>query len=180
MPVASIKTRGEMLSTCWRLARDMTNDRSNADFTCSEEGLPEDEPLRVLLIEDDEELRQMLAEALRREGWRVTACADVRLWLRSCIDKGWTPVSGEHTNPCENRYDIIVSDIRMPDLSGLEALEILQELQCAHLCPPTILITAFGDETTHHKARELGAWTVLDKPFATKDLIETVRNALTT
>lgn len=118
-------------------------------------------------------MRDMLAEALRREGWQVTECADVVPWLLSCLCQAWFPTAGPHGDTC----DVVVSDIRMADLSGLDALRMLKQLRCADSCPPTILITAFGDEATHQKAREAGAVAVLDKPFATRDLIETIRAA---
>jgi DNA-binding response OmpR family regulator len=62
---------------------------------------------------------------------------------------------------------LIVADIRMPGLTGLDVLAILR---CANCTTPVILITAFGDEATHAEGRELGAAAVFDKPFNVEDL----------
>ncbi|MFO7902055.1 MAG: response regulator [Planctomycetota bacterium] len=127
----------------------------------------------VLLIEDDDVMREMLAEALRREGWEVTECVDGSHCLQTC---GHDTLSCQTANhDFSETYDVLVSDIRMPNMSGLDVLRILKESHWAGACPPTVLITAFGDEETHERARELGAVTVLDKPFAMKELIQTVR-----
>ncbi len=131
-------------------------------------------PPHVLLVEDDDVMRNMLAEAFRREGWQVTECADGMRWLQSCVRQA-TKVDAAQYNAASPPYGVVVSDIRMPNMSGLDVLRILADIQCADACPPTIFITAFGDDETHRRARELGAVAVLDKPFAVRDLIEKVR-----
>jgi DNA-binding response OmpR family regulator len=129
-----------------------------------------DRPLHILLIEDDDAMREMLAESLRQEGWTVTECENGFRWLQFCVRE-----STEDTAGVDEDYDVIVSDIRVPGMSGLEAMETLQDLDCAGSCPPTILITAFGDEETHRRAKQLGAAIILDKPFAPKELIAGIR-----
>ncbi|MFO7975249.1 MAG: response regulator [Candidatus Hydrogenedentota bacterium] len=131
----------------------------------------EESPLHILLIEDDDAMRAMLAEALRHEGWKVTECENAYRWLQYCMfDTGENPASHD------DAYDVVISDICMPGMSGLEAMTALKDLCLETPCPPTILITAFGDEETHQQAKELGAAMILDKPFDTKDLINSVRN----
>ncbi len=134
---------------------------------------PAPRPLRVLLIEDDDAMRAMLADAFRHEGWDVTECENVFGWLQHCVND-FAEDSGSGTNS----YDVVVSDICMPGMSGLEVMAMLQDMYSAAACPPTILITAFGDDETHHHARALGAAEVLDKPFDTNDLIDTVREVV--
>jgi DNA-binding response OmpR family regulator len=117
-------------------------------------------PTRVLLAEDDEEMRTMLAAALRHEGYEVEEAHDGNELLarvRSSVlsTDGGAPV------------DLVVSDIRMPGCSGLEVLRSLRDEDWA---VPFILITAFGDEETHRTAEEYGATLVLDKPFEMGDL----------
>ena len=68
-------------------------------------------------------------------------------------------------------YDLILSDLRMPALTGLEVLEFLHDLP--H--PPFICMTAFGDPQTHETARKLGAAATIDKPFDLDELIELVQ-----
>ena len=76
-------------------------------------------------------------------------------------------------NPEE--FDVIVSDIRMPGVTGLSVLAGLRGIEGT---PPIILISAFGDEETHAEARELGAAALLDKPFEMSDLLDRVRDAI--
>jgi DNA-binding response OmpR family regulator len=144
------------------------------DLKNVQDGSDTAKPPRVLLVEDDDVMRDMLAEVFRREGWRVTECSDATRWLQSCVREATTMDVGEYT-ATDRSYDVVVSDIRMPHMSGLDVLRALRDISCADACPPTIFITAFGDEETHRRARELGAVTVLDKPFAVKDLVERVR-----
>ena len=125
---------------------------------------PHKRPLHVLLIDDDEAMRDMLAEALRNVGWRVTACGDASRWLRFCAGDGE-----------EERIDLVVSDVRMPGMSGLDVMKTIKANQCERACPPTIFITAFGNEETHRQAMHLGASYVLNKPFNIRRLIEIAR-----
>lgn len=121
---------------------------------------------RVLVSEDDDQMRTFLALVLRREGYDVTTCADgVAL-----VDHIGAVLASQ-----EDAFGLVISDIRMPGLTGLE---FLQGTAAWKGLPPVILITAFGDEQTHARARELGAWAVLDKPFATEDLLDKVREVL--
>jgi len=123
------------------------------------------EPYRVLLAEDDPEMRGLLAHALHHDGYMVDECRDGHHLVARLVsaDPGY--------------FDIIVTDIRMPGLNGLDFLEQLR--RCANV-PPAVLITAFGDEETHNRAHRLGAAAILDKPFDIGDLLTTVRNVFTT
>lgn len=124
-------------------------------------------PAHVLLAEDDDDMRGLLANALVQEGYLVTECTNgIQL-----LDH----LSGLLDPRPPKRFDVIVSDIRMPGLTGLE---ILEGLQGAGDLPPTILITAFGDETTHTEAQLAGALVTLDKPFEIEDLLAIVRRVL--
>jgi DNA-binding response OmpR family regulator len=121
----------------------------------------------ILLAEDDHEMRSLLALSLRRAGFRVTSCRD-----GSDLLSQLTPFI-LHQAPVG--FDLIVSDIRMPLITGLEILEDLPQREGF---PPIILITAFGDQHTHERARELGAAATLDKPFNIEDLLALVRESL--
>ena len=115
----------------------------------------------VLLAEDDTELRRWLSEVLTQNGYSVTQAVSgdellERLWERS----------HEKTD-----YDLIVSDVRMPGLNGLEVLEGLRdEFEPSIGNTPIIFITAFGDHEVHEEAKELRA-VVFDKPFDVDELI---------
>ena len=77
-------------------------------------------------------------------------------------------------NPDADRIDLVISDIELP---GLSALEVLRDLGGPARLPPTILITAFGDEEVHRQVEEIGV-VLLDKPFELEDLMERVREFL--
>lgn len=122
---------------------------------------------RILIAEDDDEFRDALTEGLQDAGYTITACRhglDLVRELRSLE----TPARPEE-------FDVIISDIRMPGVTGMSVLAGLRGMEGI---PPIILITAFGDEATHAEARELGAVAVLDKPFEMADLLDQVRQAI--
>jgi len=149
------------------------------DAAAGRTGRGADPTPHVLLVEDDDVMREMLTEAFGREGWKVTQAADGERWLQACISEA-TSVDIMESTVGGLSYDVVVSDIRMPNTSGLDVLRILNELRCSGVCPPTIFITAFGDAATHAEARRLGAVTVFDKPFDIKALIRAIRSIIGT
>jgi CheY-like chemotaxis protein len=122
---------------------------------------------RVLLAEDDDEMRRMLASAFRTSGYRVTECTDGLALFNTM----WTSLLRTDST----QFDVIVSDIRMPGLTGLDILRGVHEREGA---PPVVLITAFGDQVAHEEAERLGAAAVLNKPFRIERLLDTVRKIL--
>jgi DNA-binding NtrC family response regulator len=117
-------------------------------------------PLRVLLAEDDSEMRRLMVVILRRNNCEVIeAKSGSQLW--ELIDHGALGT------PSEPQVDLIISDVRMPGMSGLE---VLSSLRSQHDVTPMILITAFGDTDTHAEAYRLGALAVFNKPFDLDDL----------
>ncbi|HET7543275.1 MAG TPA: response regulator [Polyangiaceae bacterium] len=125
-------------------------------------------PARVLLAEDDFELRELLACVLRADGHEVIeACDGNELWALL----GGDSATAQGKAP----FSLVVSDVRMP---GLTAFDVLASLQRTLVEVPVILITAFGDQTTHLRALRLGASRVLDKPFDCDELRDAVHDAL--
>ena len=124
-------------------------------------------PRRILLAEDDGAMRAMLCAALSKEGYVITECPDgVQLLLHL------TPLLGS-AGPVD--FDLIISDIRMPGLTGLEVLEGLASREGS---PPVVLITAFGNRETHEAASQCGVAAMLDKPFEIEDLLAAVSRVL--
>lgn len=123
---------------------------------------------RVILAEDDEDLRQLLADTLRRDGYEVTEASSGFELLELLADQLLSPGSAPH---CE----LVITDIRMPGASGLQALETLRHWDWA---TPLMVITAFGDEQAHAEARRLGVAAVFDKPFDLDDFRTAVYNML--
>jgi DNA-binding response OmpR family regulator len=108
----------------------------------------------VLVAEDNTEMRRLIASTLRAHGYDVTEVRD-GMELLDCVE-------GAVRAGALGRYAAVVSDVRMPWLSGMDVLAVLHT---AAWRTPVILITAFGDEETHAEGRELGAAAILDKPF---------------
>lgn len=113
---------------------------------------------RVLLAEDNADLRALLQISLSAEGHEVVSVAS-GLELISCF------------LACPF-VDVVISDVRMPELNGLEVLE---RFRCVDANTPFILITAFGNRSLHEEAHRLGASAVLDKPFDPDELGALVR-----
>ena len=114
---------------------------------------------KILIAEDDRELRELLAFCLFRAGYSVTCCGN-GLKLLELLE----PCTGNESE----RFDLVLTDLRMPALTGLEVLEAYHDLPDR---PPFICMTAFGDEATHELAEKLGAAFTIDKPMDLDDLI---------
>jgi DNA-binding response OmpR family regulator len=122
----------------------------------------------ILLIEDDPEMRRMIALALRRDGHRVVEVTngdDALDWLGPGVLDG----------DVERVPDLVVSDIRLPYFTGFEILECLQ---VAAPRIPVILITGFPDAGTYQLAAQLHAECVIEKPFDLDDLRSAVELSL--
>ncbi len=119
---------------------------------------------RILLAEDNHDMRKLLAMSLRKNGYEVAEFADGPSMLDhyfsvSSIQKGAA-------------FDLVISDVRMPGLTGIEIVEGMYDHKGF---PPVVLITAFGDEDTHAQAQRLGVVAMFDKPFDIDDLIAKVQ-----
>jgi len=111
---------------------------------------------RVLVVDDDPAMRDMVATHLTRHGYPVATCASVAEALA-------TPVES---------IDVVVSDIRMPEQDGMVLCRALQSRV------PVILVTAFGSMDTAIAALRAGAFDFLPKPFRIDALIATIERAL--
>jgi CheY-like chemotaxis protein len=120
---------------------------------------------RILLAEDDLDLRLLIAQALHEEGWRVTECPNGLALAETLVS------SLESTRP---RFDLVVSDVRMPGVTGSSVLEELAEWERLRDLP-MILITAFGSPHLHEIARKFGAVSLLEKPFEMAVLTRLIR-----
>ncbi len=118
---------------------------------------------RVLLAEDDKELRILVRQALIRAGFAVTDCSNgIQL-----LDR----LSAFLTPPSHEDYALVISDVRMPGLTGME---ILAGFSDRPGFPPMVVITAFGDTETRLEAEKHGAAAYFDKPFDINALVEKV------
>jgi DNA-binding response OmpR family regulator len=122
---------------------------------------------RILLAEDDSDMRAMIASVLRDDGYDVIEANDGG---RMLVQLARAYAEGGGRDVC----DLLISDIRMPVCSGLQVLETLRS---ARWKTPAILMTAFGDERTRQRVLALGA-TLFTKPFDVDDLLKTVGGLL--
>jgi DNA-binding response OmpR family regulator len=109
-------------------------------------------------------MRHLLEKAFQDSGYDVASCRDG--WGLLGRLAAYFLFTERDDEEC---FDLVVSDIRMPFLSGLEILECGDGVRGF---PPTILITAFGDEETHAAARRASAAALFDKPFDIQTLLE--------
>ena len=124
-------------------------------------------PIRVLLAEDDPEMRWALAWYLRDDGYEVVEVKD-GTELEAVIRAATEGTYGDEP------VDLVVSDVRMP---GKSSLEVLRDLRRLDWVVPIVLITAFGSAEVHAEARRLGVRAVLNKPFnldRLRDLLQSI------
>jgi CheY-like chemotaxis protein len=124
-------------------------------------------PPRILVAEDDAQMRRLVVEMLRGEGYTVTEATDGG---RLLVELSRAIVYGEGAE----ELDLIVSDVRMPICTGLQ---ILEQLRTSEWVTPVILMTAFGDSETRARARALDAL-LMDKPFFLGDMRAAVARIL--
>lgn len=114
--------------------------------------VPAKAAVRVLVADDDPDMRRVITDVLRRDGYEVSECVDGA----GVIERFGHPESGS-VPP-----DVVVCDICMPGPSGFDVVETLRERRWA---TPVVLMSAFGDDHTRSSATDLGAAAFLPKPF---------------
>lgn len=115
--------------------------------------------LRVLLIDDDTKLYELLASYLEQNGVSVTCASDGRKGLVS-LDAGV--------------YDAVLLDVMMPGMDGLEVCRRIR----AKSNIPVLMLTARGDETDRVVGLELGADDYIPKPFSPRELLARLKAVL--
>jgi DNA-binding NarL/FixJ family response regulator len=120
-------------------------------------------PSRLLCIEDDDETRALLAEALAEHGFLVETA--------STGQEGYAAIL--RITP-----DLVLCDVGMPDMSGFEVLEKLAGLNPLYDAIPFVFLTALTDRENVLKGRRLGADDYVTKPIDFEVLVEIVRARL--
>ncbi|HEU4616598.1 MAG TPA: response regulator transcription factor [Gammaproteobacteria bacterium] len=115
---------------------------------------------RVLIIDDDARLTEMLAEYMAPEGLSLTAISNGSIGLREAQT---------------NEYDLIVLDVMLPGLSGFEVLRQLRE---SGSNTPILMLTARGDDVDRIVGLEMGADDYLPKPFNPRELLARIKAVL--
>jgi len=114
----------------------------------------------ILIVDDDRPIRSTLKEILEFEKFKVEDAEDGQMAI-SKVEK--------------NDYDLILCDIKMPKMDGIEVLQKIQELK-PHI--PVVMISGHGDIETAVGAIKLGAFDFIAKPLDLNRLLVTVKNAL--
>ena len=117
---------------------------------------------RILIVEDDPDMRELLDEILTDEGFEAVTAANGRFAL-------------SHIENEREQIDLVITDVQMPELKGDE---LLQKVRACRTETPVVVITAFGSVENAVEMVKNGAFSYLTKPFQTKDLLEIVRNAI--
>jgi len=117
---------------------------------------------RILIVDDDKDLRFNLSAVLREEGHEVIAASDGKQTIK-VIDK---------SSP-----DLVLLDIKLP---GMDGVELLQEIKRKWNNLPIIMLTANSDVKSAVKAMKLGAYDYITKPFDDEELILIIKKALHT
>ncbi len=120
------------------------------------------EPKHILVVDDEADLVELVSYNLRKEGFAVDSASDGETALTK-IRKG--------------RYDLVVLDLMLPGIQGIELCRILRnEPETAGL--PIIMLTAKGEEVDRILGLEMGADDYMTKPFSPRELIARVRAVL--
>jgi DNA-binding NtrC family response regulator len=115
---------------------------------------------KVLVVDDEEVIRDVCVQILEAEGYMVTTASNGREALHQVS---------------QNPFDVVVTDIMMPDMSGLELLEVLKSTS---LNISTVVITGLGTFDMATQSDRLGAREFVVKPFTPDELSQAVGKAL--
>jgi two-component system response regulator PilR (NtrC family) len=115
---------------------------------------------RILVVDDEESIREFLEIMLKKEGYEVT-CAEDGLKAKDLLAK--------------RSFDMVISDLQMPNMTGIELLKHVKE---SYPDLTFMLITAFGTTESAVEAMKMGAYDYLTKPFKIDEVRINIQNAL--
>lgn len=114
----------------------------------------------ILVIEDDESLRDTVGLLLEREGFKPVLVADGRAGLEEAL---------------RSKPSLILIDLRLPGMNGVE---ICRQIRASRMQTPIIVLSAMGDEIDKVLLLEIGADDYIVKPFGTRELLARIRAVL--
>jgi DNA-binding NtrC family response regulator len=115
---------------------------------------------RILVVEDDEDMRENLRRILLGAGYEVSLAED-----------GPQAITLLRAHPCH----LVLTDLVMPGMNGLE---LLKKIRQKDQNLPVVFLSAFGDRATYAKATELGAVDFVTKPFRAGSLLGLIQRTL--
>jgi CheY-like chemotaxis protein len=119
--------------------------------------------LKILLLEDEEDLREMLSETLQSVGYQVFSAADGEEGLK---------LLSAHPN-----FSLIVTDLKMPKVNGLQFMTAVKKMQL-ELEPPMVVMTAYSQQKVIGEGKKLGVAAWIVKPVKKDMLLETLQRIL--
>ena len=142
---------------------DNTRVLPNETSTIYGEQHPQPDVTSLLVVDDDPDIRDLLAAYLRQHGFEVTTAADGENMLQEMNT---------------NRFDLIVLDIMMPGEDGLSLCRKVRSGSLEQATVPVIFLTALGEATDRVVGLELGADDYVVKPFQPRELLARIRAVL--
>ncbi|MBN2381502.1 response regulator [bacterium] len=115
---------------------------------------------QILVIDDSESMRKLIAESLTKEGFSVDVATDGISAIRKIKS---------------TLYDLITLDVEMPGLRGIEVLRIIKKID-EHIC--VIMVTSIANIQTAINAIRQGAYDYITKPFDTEDMMQSIKRGL--
>lgn len=138
----------------------LRHDSLEVEVTSQSDAKGPNRGMRILLVDDNEELLYSLCRTFKNAGFTVASAPDAETALDQL--PGHAP-------------DVVLTDLRLPGRSGLDLLRAVRELMPN---VPVLIITAYGDEDTCAAASSMGAFAMLTKPVFRQELLSTVHRAL--
>lgn len=121
--------------------------------------------IQILLIDDEELVTRSLEKFLNKAGYAVTVAKSGREAIEQVK---------------KNSFDLIISDVRMPEMDGIETIQNIRAYlkECNSKPVPEVLITGYADADKYEKARELKVAEYLYKPFDRVELLRVIRETV--
>ena len=117
-------------------------------------------PKTVLVVDDEQNSREGLSKILTKEGYKVFTAENGKKAL----------IEAEN-----HRFDLIITDLRMPEMDGIEVLEKLRK---KNKDIGVVIVTAYGEVNSYLKAMNLGSFEYLNKPIHLEELRRVINKAL--
>jgi DNA-binding NtrC family response regulator len=118
---------------------------------------------RILIVDDDKFLCQSLSYVLKDEGYSVNTTHDGKAAIDMIKKK---------------KYDLMVLDYNLSSLQNLTGLGVLEKAHEINPAIKAIMISAYGDNKLKKKAKDMGVYGFLDKPFKITRLLKTIDNSI--
>jgi len=111
---------------------------------------------KILYVDDDPNMQKMVELFMRKSKYNLSSAKNGRSALKMLEN---------------NSYDLIITDVQMPELDGLSLIE---EIKKQKIKVPVIIVSAFGQESISDKGLKKGAVKILRKPFESKQLFDVI------